>query len=747
MPTVAAKKKAKKPKAPARKQRQQRQRDRYSSPSNAVAAAAADAAAASVAGGAAASAPAPPRNYEGDGWEYPRYDLATLSKNEKAYFDYMCDLMTFFHKPDEPYPPTKVFTREELLLLTPKVVRDWMAMKTFGKLDYGPGDQSLGARYHTLGYMKKAVSWFMPNKRPGWCDGRGNPTKSDAVNKIIADVKVKESRKMGAKSRVKRPLTKAEFDLEMKLMREQPDWESQIKFPTMSVWQFNFIGRIDDTCHHELTDPKGHKTFSFALQSKVRWSKNVVDERQCPDQIILGADDPSWCLLLLLGIYLESYLAAHPDPKYLFTEHVNIHPVSHVDQAPDNIKNKWRQRLKKVVWSRPEFEDVECMDEDENEGGVGTHSRRKFAADYASNCGHSETAIEIRGRWKRLRGGRIVFQYIGLKKSFEDASVCGSLCIGGPIKYELKEGIDASIPMNWIYQHVIPNIRRRFHDTRLCTVLGKAVLYACMSEDDKIVVPNEIRQRVRTAYNQLNLEETQPIEKIRLHIHRMNDQLFITPIGEGQLVAGASGGSAGMLGTEAVQTLIIRQQQYQQETNQRFDSQASQLYELRNYCGCQFRRLNNNIRSFGGTIEGSFVRQRTQQMVTATTQNEVVVRNDNQQEVEEGIVQLAELSHNPTSLHDLWREYRFGLNGRKPAIQFTRKERNVSRAVAAKYYRRNYVWQTIQRLVNAGHTAEVAIEKIRRQYGYSTSPTKIMILIQKDKAIFKDDDGIPPNLR
>ena len=85
------------------------------------------------------------------------------------------------------------------------------------------------------------------------------------------------------------------------------------------------------------------------------------------------------------------------------------------------------------------------------------------------------------------------------------------------------------------------------------------------------------------------------------------------------------------------------------------------------------------------------MRQRTQQMVTATPQNEVVVRNDNQQEVEEGIVQLAELSHNPTSLHDLWSEYRFGLNGRKPAIQFTRKERNVSRAVAAKYSRRHYV--------------------------------------------------------
>lgn len=727
-------------------------RTRYENPSRAVAHAAAaqamEAVAASIVGDAAYDRDAAE---DADGWRYPVYDPSKLKKNEKNYFNYMADLMTYFHQRKEPYHPSHVFTREELLELTPKVVRDWMAMKAFGTTEYGPGDKSEGARYNSLDYAKKAVSYFMPHKGVGWCEGRGNPTRSDAVHKLLKDVKVNEARRMGAPTRVKRSLTEKEIDLEMKLMGEEPDWECRCKFRAMAAMQFNFIGRIDDTCHHELTDPKGHRTFPHALAMKVRWSKNVIDERKCPDQIILGADNPSWCVQLLLGVYLESYLAQHKDPKYLFTHHTNIDPVTKVDNAPDNLKNRWRNKLKKVVWSRPEFGEVECFDDDEQEGGVGSHSRRKFAADYAANCGHHAAAIEIRGRWRITRGGKIVFQYIGLKKSFEDAAVCASLCIGGPIKYELKEGLHTSISMDWIYENVIPHIRSKFDkDTRLCNVLGKAVLYACMSEDEKIIVPDEIRQRVRTAYEQLNLEETQPIEKIRLHIHRINDQLLISPILEGQLVAGSGsgsggGGAAGMATSDAIQTVIIRQLQFQQETNQRFDSQASQINDLRNFCGSEFRRLGRNIRSYGGTIEGAFVRQRTQGLVAATAQDELG-RNDNRQDVD-GDVQLAELSHNPTSLHDLWREYRFGLNGRKPAMQFTRAERNVSRAVAAKYSRRNAIWQCIQHLVDAGDSSEVAIKRIRAQYGYRTSPTEIMTMIQKDKIRYKEHGGFPPNLR
>lgn len=133
---------------------------------------------------------------------------------------------------------------------------------------------------------------------------------------------------MGSKSRAKRPLTEKEFLLEMELMKRQPDWAHNIKYPCMSIWQFSFIGRIDDTCHHEVGDPRGHKQFPFALMSKVRWSKNVIDERRCPDQIILGAADPRWCLLIHLAIYYETMLAMHPQAKYMFTEQRATHAAS-----------------------------------------------------------------------------------------------------------------------------------------------------------------------------------------------------------------------------------------------------------------------------------------------------------------------------------------------------------------------------------------------------------------------------------
>ncbi|KAL7545057.1 hypothetical protein ACHAWF_008422 [Thalassiosira exigua] len=216
-------------------------------------------------------------------------------------------------------------------------------------------------------------------------------------------------------------------------------------------------------------------------------------------------------------------LERFPHAKYLFIEHME-------KDAPDNLKEVWRTRLRNLVWNTPEFADVAVMfdEEIEEEGArsgsvstIGTHSKRKFAADYAANSGNLETWIEIRGRWKQKRGGKIVFLYIRHKKAYEDAKVCASLCIGGPVKYALKAGVDGSFTQQWLFDSVVPHTRRRFaNDAQLCNVLGLAVLYACLSdEDDKIFAPDNLRNCVRSAYERLDLEETQPVEKIPLHIH------------------------------------------------------------------------------------------------------------------------------------------------------------------------------------------------------------------------------------
>ena len=93
------------------------------------------------------------------------------------------------------------------------------------------------------------------------------------------------------------------------------------------IMQYTLIGRIDDVAHFEVTDPQAHPNFDFALQTKVRWSKNVLDERKCPDQILLGSMDPDFCVLKAMGGYYESLLRMAPDAHYMFSQ-------EHGDNAP-----------------------------------------------------------------------------------------------------------------------------------------------------------------------------------------------------------------------------------------------------------------------------------------------------------------------------------------------------------------------------------------------------------------------------
>lgn len=103
--------------------------------------------------------------------------------------------------------------------------------------------------------------------------------------------------------------------------------------------------------------------------------------------------------------------------------------------------------------------------------------------------------------------------------------------VGGPVKYAFKDDC-TEISSEWLYEHVILSIRERFpKDSRLCNVLAMALLYACM-EDDILLVPDHIKTRVRTAYNQLHLEPTQPITKIPLVVRRREDQLLIDEVVE-----------------------------------------------------------------------------------------------------------------------------------------------------------------------------------------------------------------------
>eukprot|EP00957_Ditylum_brightwellii_P147582 11239614-Ditylum_brightwellii.AAC.1 len=75
--------------------------------------------------------------------------------------------------------------------------------------------------------------------------------------------------------------------------------------------------------------------------AQLMWSKNVHEERDTPDQIMLGVMDPKYCILLVMPLFLEEiinfgdgclgeYLFGAPDqdPKSLNSNYYGV-PKKH----------------------------------------------------------------------------------------------------------------------------------------------------------------------------------------------------------------------------------------------------------------------------------------------------------------------------------------------------------------------------------------------------------------------------------
>ena len=102
--------------------------------------------------------------------------------------------------------------------------------------------------------------------------------------------------------------------------------------------------------------------------------------------------------------------------------------------------------------------------------------------------------------------------------------------------------------------------------------------------------------------------------------------------------------------------------------------------------------------------------------------------------------QQVSLSSNPKTIYDLWDEYTIGLGGRKPAKEYTPRERGK---VKYNYTRRKAVWDTISMLTNSGLHSHVAIDRIYDYYGRDKTVTQVIILMRRDRS----NKFVPPPFR
>ncbi|KAL3657121.1 hypothetical protein V7S43_018033 [Phytophthora oleae] len=216
-------------------------------------------------------------------------------------------LMSF--KDGISYPGDHVFMTEALLQITPSDLCRWMNKRASGDSEPSEDMKPVHTRSSTLEFAKKAISSFMPRVNATWdpVTAQGTPTRSDAVNKLIKKVKRFEVRREGVGSNARRPIEFDEFVNLLKLVRaEENQSGSTYMMSCVLTLQWHIMARVDDMMKLQFDNFSPNTQYPSSLHCQVRWSKNISEERDAPEQIIFGSLDPNVCTLLNLAIYIET---------------------------------------------------------------------------------------------------------------------------------------------------------------------------------------------------------------------------------------------------------------------------------------------------------------------------------------------------------------------------------------------------------------------------------------------------------
>lgn len=444
---------------------------------------------------------------------------------------------------DRPYHIGAGITQQQILSITPNDVARYMKLQAYGTATPTINDRPVHMRAYSLEYLKKALSYFHPHKNAHWNveSSFGNPTRSVVVNDLIKMVRKHEVRKQGARSRVKRDITKDEHIATLKAFEKiHNDDYKQRQVPTMLKLHVNIIGRTDDICQLKSKQISSHHLFSDkCLETQVAWSKNVMDERECPPQIIFGAADVDFCVHASMACHLESNITDGVQGIYLFGQ-----PDRDDDDEPYRANDRYTSALRNMWKKNVDLTRLIAQ----TKGELGSHSERKFGTTWATRNGCTDHEAEIRGRWRGKRGGSIVNRYINPDQLPTDAKVAAILCVGGPVTYKVKP--DSGVTEQFMREFVVPGMTEYFADdpsNRIADVLGPALLWVCLQDGLEHMVSGRVRDRIQRAWNIIKGNRPNnynPVEKVPLMVYRVENQVVVEEIGAGERVAvEAAGGN------------------------------------------------------------------------------------------------------------------------------------------------------------------------------------------------------------
>jgi hypothetical protein len=646
--------------------------------------------------------------------------MAETTAKGNDYKPYLVKMMNFIDEPNPPYTSETQFSVVHLSNVTAKDFMRHVNFRVYGVAEPPPGHTLAPMqRTSTVEYMKKAISFYMPNRLMQWNELSlvGNPTRCTDIGDFLRMLRTKETRGQGRPSCARASVNASEFENMHSIMRAEGEHsQSNYGYRAFLNVQNHFIARVDDTAKIFLKNIQSVNDFDFVLKAKLNWGKNVREERDCPFQYLMGSNDHRFCCLLTLAVWLEIDFTENAArgvlTPYVFTFSDNISIPSGAVASKTAISNY----LRETVFKNEFFTT--------HQKNRGTHSIRKFSSTATRRSGISKDWKDMRGRWKLTK--RVSDNYDDMELPFPDAKVASVLCPGGPVKYKLREG--SNMTSRFILQHVVPKIAAKLGND-VAMVLGKAVLwgaFAEVGEEASSIMPNWLSDRIRTKYSILvdnNLEANEnPVQKVAYIVTGNEGQVFMDEIPGNEEVAPNAGVAGGPTGTHASVGFSDR------PIRDQLLALHSQYFQLRSSHDALRETITNNHLQVTRGV--SMIISNTNRLAMAPFGRSRAASGGEGGGTATTVNNVATLSPTPRTLHMLWQEYTVGIGGRKPARQFTSAERGL---VKHRYSHRKYFWDVIDKLILRGFTAQVAIDGVYNRYGRELCVTKIIDRIKRDR--------------
>lgn len=157
------------------------------------------------------------------------------------------------------------------------------------------------------------------------------------------------------------------------------------------------------------------------------------------------------------------------------------------------------------------------------------------------------------------------------------------------------------------------------------------------------------------------------------------------------------------------------------------------------------KRVNNNVNRFGGTVISGFNRQERQVIEGRNSNSPRTTNNSNNNRLQPHYQEpnpAATLTRRPSDLMELWVEWTRGIGGRKPAKDFTSRERGLNKSL---YSHRLIVWRIQSELVKGGYSVMDANDRIEQVTGAS-NVTEIIQVLKSHRTLYQGNGGVHPQL-